>query len=82
MKEEELKRGNWRLASISGGDHLERTLEMYRELGIEVYLEEVDLAQCGECTECYQAGFETTYRIYTKAQRTEEIDNAVPHGTM
>ncbi len=80
MNEEELKREGWALASISGGDHLQRILQMYRELDIEVHLEEVDSSQCGECTECYQAGDETIYKIYTKSQ--EQTDSSTPHCTM
>jgi len=56
----------WKVASVTGGDHLKRTLEMYQELGIEVYLEEVKPEECEGCTECFTAGNETIYRIYTK----------------
>jgi hypothetical protein len=65
---QELEREGWRVASITGGDHLKRTLEMYQELGIEVYLEEVKPEECAGCTECYRLGNETIYRIYTTAK--------------
>ena len=65
MKTEELQQKGWRGASITGGEHLGRILEMYEELGIEVHIEEVSPEECGGCTECYKAGNETIYRIYT-----------------
>lgn len=63
---QELEAEGWKPTSISGGNHLKRILEIYQELGIEVYLEEVKLEECGGCTECFTASNETVYRIYTK----------------
>ena len=65
---QELEREGWRVASVTGGDHLKRTLEMYQELEIEVYFEEVKPEECGGCTVCYTSGNETIYRIYTRAK--------------
>ena len=65
---QELEIEGWKLASVTGGDHLNRTLEMYQELGMEIYLEEVKPEECGGCTECYESGNETMYRIYTRAE--------------
>jgi hypothetical protein len=31
---EQLEREGWKAASVTGGDHLKRALEMYQELGI------------------------------------------------
>ena len=56
----------WKLASITGGEHLRKTLAMYHELGIETRLEEINPKDCGACTECYQANNEIMYRVYTK----------------
>jgi hypothetical protein len=67
---QELEAEGWKAASVTGGAHLKRTLEMYQELGIEVYLEEVKPEECGGCTECFTAGNETIYRIYTKRYST------------
>ena len=58
------------MASVTGGDHLKKTLEMYHELEIEVYLEEVKAEECEGCTECFTAGNETIYRIYTRPNST------------
>jgi multimeric flavodoxin WrbA len=63
---DELEKEGWKVASITGGEHLRRTLEMYEELGVETYLQEITPEECGGCTECYKAG-ETIHRIYTKA---------------
>ena len=63
---EELEREGWKLAATSSGLHLRRVLEMYQELGFDVYLEEVTPEECGGCTICYIAGGETIYRIYTR----------------
>jgi hypothetical protein len=58
------------LASVTGGDHLKRALEMYQELGIEIHLEKVNPEECGSCTKCFTAGNETIFRIYTKQNPT------------
>ena len=71
MNEEELLGEGWKPTSISGGTHLQRTLDMYRELGFEVRLEEVSGEECGECTVCYQEAGETIYRIYTRPREDE-----------
>lgn len=70
---DELEKEGWKPASITGGEHLRRTLEMYRELGLETYLEEVSPEECGGCTECYTSGDEIIYRIYTRVK-----DEAAP----
>ena len=67
---QQLEAEGWKAASVTGGDHLKRTLEMYQELEIEVYLEEVKPEECGSCTECFTAASETIYRIYTKRYST------------
>jgi hypothetical protein len=64
--EEQLEKQGWKFATLSGGDHLQRTLEMYSELGIETYLYKVVPGKCGECTACYEQGGEELYRIYVK----------------
>ena len=63
---EELEKEGWTQASLTGGQHLERTLEMYKELGFEVYLEEVVPSDCEQCGTFYESGDEKVYRIYTK----------------
>ena len=63
---DELENQGWQAASISSGEHLRRTLEMYRELGLDTHIEEVSPEQCGGCTECFKAGGEPIYRIYTR----------------
>ena len=67
LTKDELEREGWEAASITGGQHLRRTLEMYQELGLETYLEEVSPEECGGCTECYKSDGETIYRIYIRA---------------
>ena len=64
---EELEREGWKLASTSSGVHLRRVLEMYEELGLEVYTEEVTPEECAGCTVCYEEGNETITRIYTRS---------------
>ena len=66
-----LKKEGWREGSITGGEHLRRILEMYKELGIETYLEEISPEECGGCTECYRAANETIYKIYTRGKDDE-----------
>ena len=67
MDKDRVEREGWKLASTTSGEHLKRTLEMYHELGFDVYTEKVTPEECGECTACYVAGNETIYRIYTRA---------------
>ena len=64
---EELEREGWKESSLTGGQHLERAVEICEELGFEVYLEEVDPKDCEECTACYESGKEKLYRIYTRS---------------
>ena len=63
---EQLEKEGWTQASLSGGKHLERTLEMYKELGVEVYLEEINPTHCRECISCYEDGLAKMYRLYTR----------------
>ena len=70
---EELQSEGWVQASLTGGQHLERTLEMYEELGFEVYLEEVAPKDCGQCAICYESGNEKMYRVYTKSGSGDDI---------
>jgi hypothetical protein len=62
----ELIEQGWALAATTSGAHLRRVLELYRELGFDVYLEEVTPEECGGCTVCFVAGNETITRIYTR----------------
>lgn len=66
---EELEKEGWTVASVSSGAHLKRILEMYEELGIEVYTEEVTSEACAGCTVCYEEGNETITRIYTRSEK-------------
>ena len=72
MDEEKVQREGWKLASTTSGEHLKRTLEMYDELGFEVYTEEVTPEECGECTICFAEGNETITRVYTRLKAEEE----------
>ena len=47
---QQLAAEGWKIASVTGGTHLKRTLEMYRELEIEVYLEKAKPEECEGCT--------------------------------
>ena len=68
MNQDELTRDGWIATSTSGGTHLERTMDMYKELGFEIHLEELNPEECQGCTECYSIGNETIYRIYTRVK--------------
>jgi len=67
MDEEKMKEEGWKLATVTSGAHLKRILEMYAELGIDVYTEEVTPEECAGCTTCYMTGDETITRIYTRS---------------
>ena len=66
--EKELEAEGWRLTSTTSGQHLQRTLEMCAELGFEVRTEEVNPAECEECTVCYTESGEKMYRVYTRSR--------------
>ena len=70
-REEELEGEGWKPASTTGGQHLQRILEMYEELGIEVHLEEINPEECEGCTTCYKEGNEIIYRIYTRPKEDQ-----------
>jgi len=55
----------WQLATVSSGTHLQRCLEAYRELGIEVYTEVIDAKECGGCIRCFKEN-EPVVRVYTR----------------
>jgi len=75
MDEDGMVGGGWKLASTTSGADLKRILDMYHELALEVYTEEVSPEECGGCTECFLAGGETIYRIYTRAN--DEADDII-----
>jgi hypothetical protein len=77
LDEEKLAREGWKFALTSSGEHLKRTLEMYRELGFEVRTEQVSREECGECTACFLEGEEdeAIYRVYTRGEAGEESPN-------
>jgi hypothetical protein len=68
--QQQLEAEGWKIASITGGTHLKRTLDMYRELGIEVNLEKVEPEECGDCTQCFRENNEAIYRIYIRPHST------------
>ena len=41
MEKDRMENEGWKLATTASGEHLNRTLEMYNELGFDVYAEEV-----------------------------------------
>ena len=63
---DDLEKQGWTPASVTGGQHLHRTVEMYEELGFETHLEEISPEECGGCTECYKSDGETIYQVYTR----------------
>lgn len=67
--EGEIEEGGWREALVSGGAHLARALNEYRELDFECLLEELDAADLEGCTECYKVGGERMYRVYVRRNK-------------
>jgi hypothetical protein len=65
-EEQELEREGWQFVSMTGGTHLQRTLEMYKELGIETMLAKIDPTSCQECTQCFSDSGEELFRIYIR----------------
>ena len=67
----EAKESGWREAVVSGGDHLKRVLDEYRELEFECLLEELDTEALEGCTECFKSGGERMYRVYVRRKQLE-----------
>ncbi len=67
MDKDRMAREGWHLATTTSEGELRRILEMYRELGFDVYTEQLTPEECGECTVCYVDGDESIYRVYTRA---------------
>lgn len=63
---EQLEAEGWKLASITSGEHLKRMLDMYEELGIEVYMKKASADECQHCTECYKEEKEFIFKVYTR----------------
>ena len=72
MDKDRMEKEGWKLATTTSGEHLNRTLEMYNELGFDVYTEEVTPGDCDECNVCYVVGDEVMYRIYTRIEDEAE----------
>ncbi len=68
LSKEELENQGWKEASITGGQHLTRIVEMYHEMGFDTHLEEIDPQQCDTCTECFKSGGENMYHLYVRAK--------------
>jgi hypothetical protein len=64
--QQQLEAEGWKIATITGGTNLDRILEMYHELGVQVYLEETKPDQCNGCAKCFTQSQEIIYRIYTR----------------
>ncbi|MCX6000542.1 MAG: hypothetical protein NTU41_13425 [Chloroflexi bacterium] len=64
--EDELESQGWKPATVTGGDHLRRTLELYHEAGFETHLLDATPVQYAECAECYRASGEKMYQVYTR----------------
>jgi hypothetical protein len=63
---QELEEGGWEMVSTTSGAHLRRIMDMYQELGFDVYLEEITPEEHDGCTQCYMTANETITRIYTR----------------
>ena len=72
MNKGKMEKEGWRLACTTSGTHLKRVLEMYKEVGLDVYTEEVTPEECAGCTICYEADNETITRIYTRSGTGQE----------
>jgi len=62
----------WEEVAIDSGDHVQRMVEMYKELDFEIYLEEVKPEDVGRCTDCYEASGEKLFRVYTRRKQEQD----------
>ncbi|MBE9469654.1 MAG: hypothetical protein IMY78_00195 [Chloroflexi bacterium] len=71
MSKEMVEMG-WEEVAIDSGDHVQRMVEMYKELDFDVYLEEVKPEDVGRCTDCYEASGEKLFRVYTRRKQEQD----------
>jgi hypothetical protein len=67
----EVEEGGWGEAVVSAGDHLDRVLIEYGELGFECLLEGLRADDLDGCTECFKSGGEALYRVHVRKRRPE-----------
>jgi hypothetical protein len=61
----------WREIAIDGEMHVKRMMDMYKELGFDVCLEEVRPEEVPQCTKCYQERGERIYRVYVRRKKED-----------
>ncbi len=62
---EQAEESGWKQVYTGSGAHLDRVVEMYKELGYETKLESLSLKEAEGCLECFEAD-EVVYRLYIK----------------
>ena len=60
---------DWQEVAIDGEAHLKRLVDMYKELGFEVRLEEAKPEEVEQCTQCLQESGEKIYRVHARRQQ-------------
>jgi len=65
---------DWREVAVDGGAHLTRRVDMYKELGFEVRLEEVKPEEVEQCTQYLQEKGEKVYRIFARRKPGSESE--------
>jgi hypothetical protein len=60
---------DWQEVAIDGETHLKRLVDMYKELGFEVRLEEVKPEEVERCTQCLQERGEKICRVYARRKQ-------------
>lgn len=73
-REQELIKQGWTKRNVMDEPRLSELIETYRELGMEVHLEPVDL-DSEECTECMRVDPDRYKVIYTRIKKTHVDSN-------
>ena len=60
---------DWQEVAIDGEKQLKRMLDMYKELGFEIRLEEVQPDAVEHCTECLQQTGEKLFRVLVRREQ-------------
>ena len=60
---------DWQEVAIDGETHLKRVVDIYKELGFEVRLEEVKPEEVEQCTQCLQERGERIYRVHARCKQ-------------
>jgi hypothetical protein len=74
-RREQLEKDGWVRRTTYDEPRLTELVESYKELGLEVRLEEPDADETGECDACFKGSAGKMKTIYTREKKKREPGN-------